>query len=206
MTNKLLERLKAKLWCLVEQEPEIYGELYQLANSVKWLELSEEVREAVDGLRKELTNTEITDKMDFKFYVLKLYNNLAEKAQNLLNTLEAMDNPNIPEKGDCGITEEQLSSLKATTHVKIVAINYGDGEPAKLLLEYENGLKGYATLDWLAENFTISRKLNPPIISCGYEMPENHGKEYIGLDLAQDNADATAYSFWSAKKQQPESI
>lgn len=46
----------------------------------------------------------------------------------------------------------------------------------------------------------------PEKISCGYEMPENHGKEYKGLDLAQDKADATAYSFWSAKKQQPKSI
>ncbi len=71
---------------------------------VKESMLSDEVREAMEELDKELLAGEITEKMDFKFYILKLYNNLSEKAQNLLNALESMDKSNIPEK-----TKEKLT-------------------------------------------------------------------------------------------------
>lgn len=86
--------------------------------NINWIE----VEKAREELSRELNDKKVEEKMDFKYLVLKYYNDLADKAQNLLNALESMDESNIPEKGGYGIVEDAKENydLSAVTRLEII--------------------------------------------------------------------------------------
>lgn len=69
----------------------------------------------------------------------------------------------------------------ALEKVKIIAINYGDREPLKFLIEDEKGLRSYATLSWFQENFLIYKKpedsanLSPSLPKVGFFSSKQEG-------------------------------
>jgi hypothetical protein len=106
------------------------------------------VEKAKEELRKALhEDYEIEDyknQLNFKFLILSHYNDLAKKAQNLLN---AMDDSNIPEKGDCGIGEDTREERYAK--VKNLMSNVEIKLPNPLIFESESPKSDMTiAIDW----------------------------------------------------------
>ncbi len=161
----------------------------------------DKVQKAKEELRKEVDW--IRDSDEFNGYVIKersFYidtgNSIKRKAQAILDALDEKDGSSEDSKqAACeDVTEIHMSD---TREVKLRAINTGDNGP--LLLEYSRGITGYATLGWFQENFTITKKNKPDIISCGY-------KPTVIFQTADDPSLGFNSPTWSNVEGKPESI